>query len=56
MSLSTEKNQQHNETEDPVDFHGAAIIDSEGHEVPITEEMVKKACDKLEENRKKPNQ
>lgn len=33
------------------DFHGAAIIDNEGHEVPITEKMVKQACDKLEDNR-----
>lgn len=53
MSISTDKQQQHDETEDPVDFHGAAIIDGEGHEIPITEEMVKEACDKLEEKRKK---
>ena len=30
-----------------VDFHGAAIIDASGREIPITEEMVQQACDKL---------
>ena len=30
------------------DFHGAAIIDDEGNEIPITEEMIKKACDDLD--------
>lgn len=29
------------------DFHGAAIIDEHGKEVPITEEMIQKACDDL---------
>lgn len=32
-----------------VDFHGAAIIDEDGHEIPITEEMIQKACAELEE-------
>lgn len=31
-----------------VDFHGAAIIDENGNEVPITETMIKEACEKLE--------
>lgn len=31
------------------DFHGAAIIDANGREVPITEEMIREACDKLAE-------
>lgn len=31
-----------------VDFHGAAIIDEDGNEVPITETMIKDACEKLE--------
>lgn len=53
MSAPTEKVQQPSNHEEPVDFHGAAIIDSEGQEVPITEEMVKKACEDLEKNRKK---
>ena len=32
-----------------VDFHGAAIIDENGIEQPITEEMVQTACQKLSE-------
>lgn len=32
----------------PADFHGAAFIDDEGHEIPITEEMVQEACHKLD--------
>lgn len=33
----------------PADFHGAALIDAEGHEIAITEDMVRNACDCLEE-------
>ncbi|AJQ94945.1 PA1571 family protein [Gynuella sunshinyii] len=29
------------------DFHGAAILDDEGNETPITEEMIFKACVEL---------
>lgn len=29
------------------DFHGAAIIDANGREVPITEDMIREACEKL---------
>lgn len=29
------------------DFNGAAIIDEQGVEVPITEDMVRTACDEL---------
>jgi hypothetical protein len=29
-------------------FHGAALIDANGREVPITESMVQKACQSLE--------
>ncbi|MDB4322045.1 hypothetical protein N9975_00350 [bacterium] len=29
------------------DFNGAAIIDEQGVEVPITEDMVQTACDEL---------
>ena len=29
------------------DFHGAAIVDKDGKEVPITENMVQDACKKL---------
>ncbi|MEY1662237.1 PA1571 family protein [Isoalcanivorax beigongshangi] len=31
------------------DFHGAALIDAQGREIPITEEMVQRACDRLEQ-------
>lgn len=30
------------------DFHGAALIDERGREIPITEEMVQRACAALE--------
>ncbi|MDF1629391.1 MAG: hypothetical protein P1U78_06280 [Alcanivoracaceae bacterium] len=30
------------------DFHGAALIDDSGHEVPITEDMIRRACETLE--------
>jgi hypothetical protein len=29
------------------EFHGAALLDAEGHEIPITEEMIAQACDAL---------
>jgi hypothetical protein len=32
-----------------VDFHGAAVIDESGKEVPITEEMILTAFDSLED-------
>ena len=31
----------------PTNFHGAAIIDAEGREIEITEEMIQGACDCL---------
>lgn len=33
---------------DSVDFHGAAIIGEDGREIPITEDMIKDACRKLD--------
>ncbi|MGS2722237.1 PA1571 family protein [Porticoccus sp. GXU_MW_L64] len=30
------------------DFHGAAIIGEDGKEIPITEEMVESACEKMD--------
>lgn len=41
------RNTEHNDKH--VDFHGAAIIDANGREIPITEAMVQDACDKLAE-------
>lgn len=32
----------------PLDFDGAAIINPDGSETPITDEMIEKACDDLE--------
>lgn len=29
------------------EFHGAALLDEDGHEIPITEEMIVHACDEL---------
>jgi len=37
-------------TEEPVDFHEAAIIDENGNEVKITEEMVRKAIHEIDED------
>ncbi len=28
-------------------FHGAALLDENGREIPITEEMIMQACDEL---------
>lgn len=36
------------------DFHGAALLDDEGNEIPITEDMVREACKELDETRQKP--
>ncbi|MBZ2187523.1 hypothetical protein K8B33_00295 [Alcanivorax sp. JB21] len=30
------------------DFHGAALIDAQGREIPITEDMIQQACERLE--------
>ena len=42
---SIDNNSAHLSSE--TDFHGAAIIDENGNEVPITEEMILQACDEL---------
>lgn len=31
------------------DFHGAALIDDNGREIPITEAMIREACEALED-------
>lgn len=36
------------------DFHGAALIDAQGREVPITEAMVLQACQSLEDHWRYP--
>lgn len=35
------------------DFHGAAILNEDGTETPITEDMIQDACEKL--NSEKPD-
>lgn len=40
----------HRSPQPVVDFHGAAIIDATGREVPITEDMVQSACQSLEKS------
>lgn len=44
QSISTD----HNAEPSAPDFNGAAIIDENGVEVAITEEMVQSACDQLD--------
>lgn len=40
--------------EEQPDFHGAAVIDAEGNEIPITEGMVQEAFEELEELQEEP--
>lgn len=40
--------------QDPV-FHGAALIDEDGNEIPITEGMVQEACTDLDEEAENAN-
>ena len=47
-SQQTETNQKQRPAEP--DFNGAAIIDENGVEIPITEEMVQTACDELDDS------
>ncbi|MGB2287999.1 MAG: PA1571 family protein [Porticoccaceae bacterium] len=48
----TDDNQQEaNQTQPKPNFNGAAIIDENGNEIPITEEMVQNACDSLEDSK-----
>ena len=38
------------ELEQCIDFHGAAIVNENGEEIAITEEMIEKACKQLEDS------
>ncbi|MGB0669837.1 MAG: PA1571 family protein [Porticoccaceae bacterium] len=42
----THKNQE--TLPEKADFNGAAVINEQGEEIPITEEMVQDACDQLD--------
>ena len=33
-----------------IDFHGAAILDENGNEIPITEDMIRNACQCLKDS------
>ncbi len=37
----------------PLDFDGASVINADGSETPITDEMIEKACDELESSTQK---
>lgn len=39
----------HEHSERPMDMHGAALIQDDGSELPITDEMVKRLLDALSE-------
>jgi hypothetical protein len=32
----------------PVDFHGACVVNAHGEETPITEQMVRQACNRFD--------
>jgi methionine-rich copper-binding protein CopC len=52
MPSSKETDKKNFPEEISADFHGAAIIDKDGKEIPITEEMVRRACLELESLKK----
>lgn len=37
------------------DFNGAALVDAQGREIPITETMIMRACEELEQNWRYPS-
>ena len=47
---------QHPTTKHQQEPVGGFIIDGQGREVPITEDMIKQACDALEESRQRASQ
>ena len=46
MNTKNKTRSSHKHDQSP-DFHGASIIDERGREIPITESMVRKACNDL---------
>ena len=50
MMMNKQKDTQSNET--ATDFHGAALIDDDGNETPITEDMVQEACTNIVDDSK----
>jgi hypothetical protein len=50
MDNEQKNTNNHKQTTEPAaDFHGAALIDADGNEIPITEDMVQGACTNLDE-------
>lgn len=47
--MSQQPKDTSSETNQPPDFHGAAVIDEDGNEIPITEDMVQEAFEELED-------
>ena len=56
--MNNSPNQKETKSEESAepDFHGAALIDKSGKEIPITEKMVQKACTELDSTRAKASQ
>ncbi|WPC06983.1 PA1571 family protein [Pseudomonas sp. MBLB4123] len=50
MNSPKQTSDQQVKTVEPQQPVGGAIIDAEGHEVPITENMIQTACDELEKD------
>jgi len=50
MSLQNGTSERHVTPQDPQQHVGGAIIDAEGHEIPITEHMIQRACQELEKD------
>ncbi len=59
ITMNTDMNNKQtndNKKDHDPDFHGAALIDEEGNEIPITEDMVQDACSEPEENDENNNE
>ena len=48
MTQQNKDHQTKEETAHETDFNGAALIDENGNEIPITEEMIQSACEELD--------
>ncbi len=47
--LSNQNNKKTEDVESEIDFHEAAVVNEKGEEVAITEEMVREAINKLDQ-------
>lgn len=50
--MSVQHSSEHPKTQTPPPHACGSIIDTDGREVPITEQMIQKACQALEESRR----